>query len=134
MIRQANLADLNTIKQFDPFPGNRRNDIYENRFFVYLHDHQVCGYLLIAPGEVLGWPLVQYLAIDDNFQRKGIGSKLLAYIEEKYSDARVFISTESNNYNMQKLLAKRDYVSAGEVSGANSNGRNELFYFKGGMK
>ena len=32
---------------------------------------------------------------------------------------------------MQNLLAKRAYSSVGEISGANLNGTNELYFFKG---
>jgi len=131
MIRHAEIGDLPIIKSFDPFSGDRNEDVEEKRVFVYLDGGLVCGYISMARGGLLGRPYIQYLAINGSFQRKGFGSKLLDYVEKTYRAERLFISTESENVGMQNLLAKRAYSSAGEISGANLNGTNELYFFKG---
>jgi ribosomal protein S18 acetylase RimI-like enzyme len=80
---------------------------------------------------LLGRPYIQYLAIAQVFQRRGIASKLISHIESIYTDKRLFISTESSNNIMQRLLHKLKYIPAGEILGANLNGTKELFYYKG---
>jgi len=130
MIRQAELKDHPIIESFNPFSGSREEDIMEKRLFVFTQEGLVCGFISMARAGILGRPYIQYLAVSPNSQRIGIASALLSYIEEKYTEQRLFVSTESGNKPMQKLLLKREYTSAGEISGANLNGTNELYYYK----
>lgn len=130
MIRNAVLGDYQMINSFDPSLGVGKEDILENRVFVYLEEGAVCGFLSISRAKFLGRPYVEYLAVKPDSRRKGVASNLLGYVEEKYSSQRLFISTESDNNSMQKLLAKRGYTHAGEISGANLNGTNEIYYYR----
>jgi ribosomal protein S18 acetylase RimI-like enzyme len=130
MIRLASFNDHQSIASFDPFSGSREEDIKEQRMFVYLEGDQVMGYILMARAGLLGQPYIQYLAIAQVFQRRGIASKLISHIESIYTDKRLFISTGSGNNIMQGLLHKLKYIPAGEILGANLNGAKELFYYK----
>ncbi|PCI42624.1 MAG: hypothetical protein COB51_12755 [Moraxellaceae bacterium] len=130
MIRVAVLADYKDISSFDPFSGNRKEDIDENRVYVYIKDDCVRGFLSFARAGLLGRAFIQYLAVDPEYRRINIASSLFSHIEEKYAADRLFISTESSNKPMQDLLKKRDYISAGKISGANKNGTDELYYYK----
>lgn len=131
MIKIATLSELQDIKSFDPFSGNRKEDVEENRVYVYMLDGHATGFVSTARAGLLGRPYIQYLAVSPEYRKKNIASKLLAHIEELFASERLFISTESNNNPMQELLVKRGYISAGEISGANTNGTNELYYYKG---
>ena len=102
MIRLASVHDYQSIKTFDPFSGSRKEDVKDQRVFVCLQDGQVSG----------------------------IALRLISHIESRYTNKRLFISTESSNNIMQELLLKLAYVPAGEISGANLNGTKELFYYK----
>ena len=130
MIRQATITDYKVINSFDPFSGDRKEDIKEERVFVYEHEGIARGYISMARSGLLGRPYVQYLAVDTTFRRNGIASKLLIHIEGRYCEQRLFISTESSNLPMQNLLSKRLYVPTGDISGANLNKTVELYYFK----
>ncbi|MBV1884567.1 MAG: GNAT family N-acetyltransferase [Pseudomonadales bacterium] len=130
MIRLASVHDYQSIKTFDPFSGSRKEDVKDQRVFVCLQDGQVSGYISMARAELLGRPYVQYLAVAQAFQRRGIALRLISHIESRYTNKRLFISTESSNNIMQELLLKLAYVPAGEISGANLNGTKELFYYK----
>ena len=130
MIRQADATDYQAIELFDPFSGSREEDIKEGRVFVYIKEGIVCGFISMARAGLLGQPYVQYLAVKPTIRRNGIASSLLVFIEKKHTEQRLFISTESDNNSMKSLLSKRAYVPAGEISGANLNGTNELYYYK----
>jgi ribosomal protein S18 acetylase RimI-like enzyme len=130
MIRLATIADLKEIELFDPFCGNREEDIAENRVFAWQQKDTVCGYISMARAGFLGRPYVEYLAINSECLRRGIALSLLSHVEGKYSGKRLFISTESDNTPMLALLTKTEYTAAGEVSGANLSGVKELYYYK----
>jgi len=128
MIRQASINDRQVIESFDPFSGSREQDIKEDRVFIYVEEGEPCGFISMA--KLLGRPYVQYLAVRPAAQRNGVASCLLEFIEEKHNQQRLFISTESDNAPMKTLLSKRAYVPAGEISGANITGTNELYFYK----
>lgn len=130
MIRLATIADLQEIGVFDPFSGDREEDVAEFRVYVCLQKDRVCGFVSMARAGFLGRPYVQYLAVNPEYRRHGIALSLLGHVEGEYSEQRLFISTESDNIPMQALLTKNEYTLAGEISGANLNGTGELYYYK----
>ena len=130
MIRIATLSDYDSIHEFDPFSGDREEDIREGRVFIYLKDGVALGFLSLARSGLLGRPYVQYLSVNPVAQRNGVASSLLSFTEEQYDDQRLFISTESDNDPMNNLLSKRQYKAAGGITGANLNGTRELYYYR----
>lgn len=130
MIRLATISDFKAIQSFDPFAGDRSEDISENRVFAYLIGDLVCGFVSMSRAGLLGRPYVQYLAVSIEHQRKGIATALLNHIERLHPNQRLFISTECGNTHMQKLLLNKKYISAGEILMANLNGSKELYYFR----
>lgn len=130
MIKLANLDDLEVIESFDPFGGDRKEDIDEKRVFVFIKSGCARGFISMQRAGLLGRPYVQNLAVDPEFHRLGIASALLEYAEELSSEHRLFISTENSNTSMKTLLLKRNYKYSGKISGANLNGSDELYYFK----
>ena len=132
MIREATINDYSDFQEFDPFSGDREEDVREGRVFISIKDKVILGFVSMARAGLLGRPYVQYLAVNPIAHRNGVASSLLCFIEEKYSEDRVFISTESTNGPMINLLSKRQYVAAGEIVGANLNGSSELYFYHKG--
>ena len=130
MIRLATISDFKAIELFDPFAGDRSEDIDENRVFVYLNGDVVCGFISKSRSGLLGRPYVQYLAVSIDHQRKGIASELLNHMELLHPNQRLFISTECGNTHMQNLLLNKKYIPAGEILRANLNDSKELYYFR----
>lgn len=130
MIKIAEIADLQNIESFDPFSGNRKEDVEEGRVYVYILSGHAIGFISMARSGLLGRSYVQYLAVSPEYRGNNIASKLLGHVEKTFASERLFISTESNNKLMQALLKKRSYIEAGEISGANKNGTRELYYYK----
>ncbi|MBL4607833.1 MAG: GNAT family N-acetyltransferase [Pseudomonadales bacterium] len=130
MIRLANISDVDMVKLIDPFSGDRSEDVKEGRVYIYFVEEDLCGFISMSRAGLLGRPYIQYLAVATSHQQKGIAFELLSYIESKYSDQRLFISTESTNTIMLNLLSKKHYVLAGEIAKANLSGSKEIYYFK----
>jgi hypothetical protein len=49
-------------------------------------------------------------------------------VEAKYSDRRLFISTESNNFIMLDLIKQRNYTMAGFLARLNADGSDEVYF------
>lgn len=130
MIRVALESDRKDIESFDPFPGDRGLHICEGRVIVSESEEGISGYISLSRDGLLGRPYVQYLAVRRISRRAGVASRLLKQIELQHRGKRLFISTESTNEIMQAFLEKHRYLRAGNISAANRNGSDELYYYK----
>jgi ribosomal protein S18 acetylase RimI-like enzyme len=135
MIRLGTQDDLQQIDIFDEFGGDRIQEIKENRLTVYLIADQVIGYITTIDRSCLcGHPLISFLCVHPEYRRRGIASKLLTEVESKYSDRKLFISTESNNPIMLSLIKQRDYIMAGSLAKINDDGSDEVYFYQGAAK
>lgn len=131
MIRLGTQNDLQQIDIFDKFGGDRLQEIRENRLTVYLIGHQVVGYISTVEHSCLcGHPLISFLCVHPEYRRRRIASQLLAEVETKYSDRKLFISTESNNPIMLGLIKQRNYTMAGSLAKINDDGSDEVYFYQ----
>ena len=131
MIRSGTKADLNQIDTFDEFGGDRKLEIAEKRLQVYVLNNTVVGYITLVNESCLcGHPLITFLCVHPNYRRQRIASALLSEIENKCSNQKLFISTESNNQSMLSLIAKRSYTRSGSLSGLNDDKSDEVYFYK----
>ena len=131
MIRLGKTQDLIQIDTFDIFGGDREEDIAESRLQVYLIGDRIVGYISAIDSSCLcGHPLVSFLFVHRDYRRQGIASKLLTEVEQKYRHAKLFISTESNNIIMLKLIEQRNYLKAGSLAKINDDGSDEIYFYK----
>lgn len=131
MIRLGTLKDLEQIDLFDEFGGDRRQEITENYLIVYLINNQVVAYITTIERSCLcGHPLISFLCVHPQYRRQGIASQLFTVVEKKYSDRRLFISTESNNPIMLALIKKRNYTMAGTLAKINDDGSDEVYFYR----
>lgn len=114
IIRPAVTDDLNEIKEFDVFAGDRTKEIYRNEIWVSVLDGKVSGYITFNHSFYLK-PFIQFLNVRKEFRRKGIANDLINFIENKCKGNKIFISTETDNLAMILLLKKRNYRIAGII-------------------
>jgi len=130
MVRSGLLTDFEAIDAFDPFAGDRREELAHDRCLVAEDGRSVVGYLTYSSAGFIGRPFIHFLAVAQDYRRRGIATELLAAAEAKVGSGRLFISTEENNRNMLALLAKFGWTPAGCVQGVNRNGSAECFFFR----
>jgi len=129
MIRLGILADLDLIDAFDDFAGDRSREIAEQRLRVYLVEDKPVAYITVVENSCLcGHPLISFLCVHPEYRRRGIASQLLTEVEAKYKHQKLFISTESNNPTMLKLIRQRNYLRAGSLAKINDDGSDEVYF------
>ena len=72
---------------------------------------------------------VSMLYVNSEWQRHGVGTKLLKYLESICRTNRLFTSTNLSNVQMQALLAKSGYKLSGVIHDLDENDP-ELVYVK----
>ncbi|PSB08510.1 hypothetical protein C7B62_16540 [Pleurocapsa sp. CCALA 161] len=131
MIRHGKIEDLEQIEIFDEFGGNRESEILRKSLRVYIVNNKVSGYISIIEKSCLcNHTLISYLCVHSEYRYRGIASLLLSKVEQIYTNQKVFVSTESNNLAMLSLIKKRKYTPSGSLSGLNSDGSDELYFYK----
>lgn len=131
MIRLGTHDDLQQIDIFDEFGGDRIQEINDHHLIVYVIGRQVVGYIATIPSSCLcDHPLISFLCVHPQYRRQKIASKLLAEAEKKYSNKKLFISTESNNQIMLDLIQQRNYIMAGSLANINDDGSDEVYFYQ----
>ncbi len=67
------------------------------------------------------------IVVEEQHRKAGIGQLLMGDVESRTRDTKLFTSTNLTNQVMQRLLARRGWVSAGWSSGL-TKATPELFY------
>ncbi len=130
MVRSGSLADVDAIDAFDPFAGDRREELANGRCLVAECDGRVVAYLAYSPAGFIGRPFIHFLAVAREHRRRGIATELLAAAQARVGTGRVFISTGESNQVMLALLAGQGWIPAGCVQGVNTNGSAECFFYR----
>ncbi len=103
-----------------------KNDILEYithdtyRLFVFEEDNKIVGVISISFGKISKWAQVEEIFVDKNYRRKGIATKLMAYVENMFKGRNVSLIVDEKNKEMQELMNKKDY----------KKGRKYYFYTK----
>ncbi len=113
-IRPAVRDDLNEIKEFDVFAGERTDEIKRKEIWVSVQDGKITGYITFNHSFYLK-PFIQFLNVRKDFRRKGIADRLINFIENNCTGKKIFISTETDNLPMILLLEKRKYRMVGII-------------------
>ncbi len=124
-IRKALISDFEEIDRFDVFGGDRKAEIQREECYVATLGKRITGY--VTDYTFYGRPFIRFLCVCPEFQRKGIGNKLMEFVEEKCKEQRIFTSTESDNLTMI-LLGEREYKLSGVIE--NLQIQTEIVYCK----
>lgn len=113
-IRIAVENDLPSIAAFDQWRMVSRQTIAAGECFVAGTGDAVEAYA-IRTHWFHGRPFVSMLFVRPECRRTGLGDALLAHLESISTRDRIWISTNSDNVPMQRLLQKRGYESCGVI-------------------
>ncbi|MFW9778508.1 MAG: GNAT family N-acetyltransferase [Candidatus Heimdallarchaeota archaeon] len=134
-IRLAKLKELDSIIGFDhvaPTQKSRRvfieRSILKNRCYVAITKEELVGYIILEYS-FFECGFVSMLYVKEKYRRKGIGTKLMEYIETKCTTEKLFTSTNQSNIPMQGLLKTLNFARSGIVHNLDP-GDPELIYFK----
>lgn len=87
------------------FKDYLKNDIYSQ--CVYVIDDKIVGYILITIIDDL--VEIHLLYVDNLFRNQKIGTKLIDYIINKYSNYRFLLEVSINNYIAIKLYENMNF-------------------------
>lgn len=116
MIRELRNADIDDLTElllnYDKkienhfnFKDYLENDIYSQ--YVYVIDDKIVGYILITVIDTL--VEIHLLYVDNLFRNQKIGTKLIDYIINKYSNYRFLLEVAINNYIAIKLYENMNF-------------------------
>ena len=80
---------------------------FSDTSFIALDNNKIVGFLVSFKRETKIW--LHQIAVDKNFRKKGIASKLLNMLEEKLVDATIEFSVKENNSNAIRLYESIGY-------------------------
>jgi ribosomal protein S18 acetylase RimI-like enzyme len=137
-IRLAKQEDIKEIMKFDHIARiegrkDRRDfikrSVLSKRCYVSVSKEKPVGYIVLEYDWFYFDAFISMLYIKEDFRRKGIGTELMKYIENKCKTAKLFTSTNQSNRPMQSLLKKLEYERSGIINNLDP-GDPELIYFK----
>ena len=134
-IIKACAADLISKKIFqwsEKYPSSEvfKNDIEKNVLFVTKHKLKIIGCLALCSNKDIEYKNIKWLtednknlyihrlAVDPNFQKKGIGKSLMDFAEDyaKKNDFKsIRLDTFSKNKRNNKFYKSREYIKLGDV-------------------
>ena len=129
-IRVGQLKDLQAIRAFDCFGGDRARDLEDGRCLVAVVQGRVSAYLVFSPRGLIGQHFINFLVVDEPCRRMGVAVGLLRAVEDRLQPCRLFISTGQTNTPMQALLKKDGWTPAGQITGMMPGEFTELFYYR----
>lgn len=87
------------------FSSYLSNDLYSQ--YVYIINDKIVGYVLITVIDDL--VEIHLLYVDNLFRNQKIGTKLMDYIINKYSNYRFLLEVSINNYIAIKLYENKNF-------------------------
>lgn len=93
------------IENHFKFKDYLKNDIYSQ--YIYVIDDKIVGYILITIINDL--VEIHLLYVDNLFRNQKIGTKLIDYIINKYSNYRFLLEVAINNYIAIKIYENMNF-------------------------
>ena len=92
---------------------------------------QHVAFILLHPKGFLGSPYIAAIVVRNEFRDAGIGSRLLAFAEERFAESRhVFLCVSSFNARALALYERHGYVKVGELPDFIADGYSEFLLYK----
>lgn len=133
-IRFANRDDLESCVELDLHKNIQviQNKIDMNEVIICETNNSIIGCLKIE----YFWthlPFISYIVVKDGFRTFGIGSKLLAFLENYLKEkgcTTLLSSTMTDAVTPQRWHMKKGFEECGMLCGINDHGVGEIFYKK----
>ena len=134
IIRFAQQEDEATILSFESYlnKGRLNQCVLNNEIILASNDGTVVAYLRFQ----LFWTYLPYLAlikVHPHFQRQGLGTALLAFLENHLQSlgfSKLLSSSTANEFDPQTWHLKTGFKEAGFIFGINQNNIGEVFFIK----
>jgi ribosomal-protein-alanine N-acetyltransferase len=100
--------------------------------FIARDGETACGFALMRERGVAGSPYLVSIGVAETYRGRGVGSRLLAHIEEYFrTRARhMFLCVSSFNDGARRLYERLGYVRVGELSDYIVDGASEILMHK----
>lgn len=122
--------DLVALDQIAQHDSERRVELRQwlesGSVRVATRDGSPVGYTVVEPS-FFGNDFLMLIVVGEQHRKAGIGQLLMSDVESAERHTKLFTSTNLSNQVMQRLLARRGWVSSGMVFGLDE-GDPELFY------
>ncbi len=105
-----------------------RSWIEQKVCFVLRHEGKIAGYGVLHY-HFFSCGFIELLMVDPALRGQGIGSALLAALQQQCRTEKLFTSVNTSNTGMQALLLRQGFVLSGQVDNLD-DGDPELFYFR----
>lgn len=96
--------------------------------FVLRREGKIAGYGVLHY-HFFGCGFIELLMVDPALRGQGVGSALLAALQQQCRTEKLFTSVNTSNTGMQALLLRQGFVLSGQVDNLD-DGDPELFYFR----
>jgi GNAT superfamily N-acetyltransferase len=123
-IRRAEHGDRAALRTLDARTASTPID----QLWVAHRGARLVGFAVLV-GHFFGRPFVELLIVADDARRSGVGTALLAAIEDAVTGDRLFTSTNESNAPMRALLAKLGWLGSGRIENLD-DGDPELVFVK----
>lgn len=134
MIRIASNKDLQQILNLDAMGSLSsrsklvKEHIHNANCLAYEFENQIQGYLCFGDS-FFEHNFIELLIVGLDYQRKGIGTKLIKAYEQLILNGKVFTSTNASNKAMHELLKLNNYLESGIIHNLDKDDA-EIIYFK----
>ncbi|HXU70578.1 MAG TPA: GNAT family N-acetyltransferase [Polyangia bacterium] len=122
--RRANSGDREALRSLD----TRTASAPIEQLWVAHRDAKLVGFAVLVD-HFFGRPFVELLVVAEDARRSGVGTALLAAIEDAIAGDRLFTSTNESNAPMRALLAKVGWILSGRIENLDA-GDPELVFVK----
>jgi len=118
-------SNLHGCESDKPLPKDVKQCISGGTHWTYVYEieNKIVGVIAAEAYKIAKYIYISYIVVDKNYQKKGIGIKLLKIIEEKAKKKKYYLVelvTKKTNSGMKKLAKKINYSFGGDY----------LFYYK----
>jgi ribosomal protein S18 acetylase RimI-like enzyme len=104
----------------------------DTELFVARDAGRPLGFVLLRPRGVAGSPYLQSIAVDPGARGRGVGSALLAFVEQRFRPAHrhLFLCVSSFNDGARRLYQRQGFRKVGEFPDYVIEGASEILMHK----
>jgi ribosomal protein S18 acetylase RimI-like enzyme len=103
-----------------------------NLLFVAKDGGTPCGFILVHPSGLAGSPYIASVGVAETRRRRGLGTRLLDFVEDRFrSEARhIFLCVSSFNTQARRLYERHGYEAVGALEDYIVDGASEILMHK----
>lgn len=130
IICRATNEEAKSIKAWDVFIGDRREDNARGEMFAAFENNELQGYITYSSHFFYNKPFIRLLHVRETSRKKGIAQALVKKVLDIYTGLDVWTSTEEWNQPAIHLFEKLGFVKKGTIAGLNKDDSGEVFFVR----